>query len=287
MSPDPSPTNSPPAPQRLKVDGGHVAFDVGGSGPPIVFVHSVIADRRMWDREFAAQAAHHRVLRFDLRGFGGSSPATAPFSYAEDLRALLAHTHISRPIVVGSSMGGAIAMDFALAHPNEVAGLLLAAPGIMGGIPPPYAPEETAALEIDETQSRAIAQAWSEGDRATAFERLRSLWCAELRGPALDRFRTMVEQNAGEVFGGKSEQQAKPLVPAPFDRLGSLAIPTSVLAGDRDNPSMEFFCRRIARAIPDARLVRVSGADHLINLSRPDAFDAALDAVVRSAGGSK
>ncbi len=290
----PRPTANPgsrPSPQKLPVAGGEIAYEVAGRGPSLVFVHSVIADRRMWDREFERYSETHRVLRYDLRGFGGSTPATTPFSYVDDLSSLIAHTGLSDPVLVGSSAGGGIAIDFTLERPQSVRGLLLSASGISGGIPPPFAPDEQAALDLDDTQSRAVVEAWSKGDRAGAFEQLRGLWCSALRGEALERFRSMVEQNAVEVFESRSDQKATPVRPAAFGRLPSIRIPTTVLAGDRDNPSMEYFARRIARSIPDARLVRVSGADHLINLSRPDAFDAALDSLLstvreRSAGPS-
>jgi 3-oxoadipate enol-lactonase len=268
---------------KVKVDGGELAFDVAGEGPPILFIHSAIADRRMWNHEFDRFSDDHQVVRFDLRGFGQSSAATKPFSCVDDLRAVLEHVHASPAFLVGSSMGGAFAIDFALAHPEMVRGLLLAAPGLSGGLSPPFDVEEQAAFEYDEKKSKEIAETWARKETARAFELLRALWCAALEGANLELFRTMVQENPAEVFEDRSFRHARP-APPPLGLLPSLGVPTTVLIGDRDNPSSVPFAQRIAQTIRGARLVTVPGADHLINLSQPDRFDTELRAALQRAG---
>ncbi len=275
MAPKVSSEGKAPVRATLEVPGGRLAYATAGHGTPVVFVHSVIADSRMWDRELTRLAPRYRTIRYDLRGFGGSSAATSEFSYTADLRALLAHLNAGPAWLVGSSMGGAIAINFALAHPELVRGLVLAAPGLSGGVEPPFDAEEKAALEYDDKKSQEVNQAWTQGDRAAAFERLRELWCSALKGPNLALFRTMVDENAAEVFGDRSAQHAARDPPAE-GRLGGVRVPATVLVGDRDNPSMPLFARRVARGIPGARLVKVPGADHLVNLSQPEGFDRAL-----------
>lgn len=277
---------SPVAPgewKTIEVAGGRLAYEVVGSGSPILFIHSVIADGRMWDRAVARFSDRHRVVRFDLRGFGRSPPATSAFSYSEDIRALVEALKLDRPLLVGSSMGGALAIDFALAQPTLVGGLFLVAPGIPGGFPPPYSVEEQQALAEDERLSKEIDEAWSRGDRGRALEGLRRLWCVALEGPALALFRRMVEENLEEVFGNRSMKLANDLIPAD-PRLGEIRVPTTVLIGDRDNPFSPVIARRVARSIPGARFVTVPGADHLINLSRPEAFERELRAAVGESG---
>jgi 3-oxoadipate enol-lactonase len=264
---------------KIDVAGGRLAYETSGQGPPLLFVHSVIADQRMWDREMRVHSAHRRTIRFDLRGFGGSSPATAPYSNNEDIEAVLSHAGVSRTFLVGSSMGGALAVNFALEHPERVTGLLLAAPGLSGGVAPPYDPEEQEAFEYDEKKSQDITQAWSAGNAEKAYDLLRQLWCSALTGEAEPLFRRMVEENRSEVFEDRSMRLAQS-PPAAEGRLPSLQVPTTVMIGDRDNPSSVPFARRIARAVPGARLITVPGADHLINLSRPEAFDRALAAAL-------
>lgn len=265
---------------KLTVAGGAIAYETAGRGPPVLFVHSVIADKRMWDREISVYSKEYQTIRFDLRGFGGSTPASGAFSNVEDLRSLLTHLRIPRAYLVGSSMGGAIAVDFAVEHPEMVSGLALAAPGLSGGLEPPFTPEEQAAFEYDDKKSQEIAQAWSKGNATEAFDLLRQLWCSALEGPNLKLFHRMVVENAPEVFDNRSMQHAT-AAPAAVSRLPTLKARTTVLIGDRDNPSSIPFARRIASSVPGSRLVTIPGADHLINLSRPAAFDAALAAALR------
>lgn len=269
--------------QLLKLTEGQLAYETAGEGRPVLFIHSVIADSRMWDREFSLYARRGQAIRFDLRGFGGSSPASAPFSYVEDIGSLLADLHVRRPFLVGSSMGGAIALDFAVENPQMVEGLLLAAPGLSGGLEPPFSPEERAAFDYDDRKSAGVAQAWSRGDATAAFDLLRQLWCSALEGPSLELFRTMVQQNALEVFENRSMRHATGPPPA-APRLAGIEAPTTILLGDRDNPSSVPFAQRIAKSIGGARLVTVAGADHLVNLSCPDRFDEALTAALAWVG---
>jgi len=260
---------------RLEVPHGRIDYEVAGEGPGLVLLHESIVDMRMWDREFDRLAPEHRVVRFNLRGYGGSPPASAPYSRVRDLEALVLHLGLDRPVIVGPSIGGRIAIDFALDRPDAVGGLLLVAPGL-SGFEAELEPAGAAAYAADERRSQEVAAAWKAGDRTTAIERLRTLWCPALTGEALDRFRRMVEENLEEVFDDRSERwDALPDPPA-ARRLGGISAPTTVLIGDRDNPVMGYFAEYIARQIPGAVRVKVPGGDHLLNLSRPDAFDAGL-----------
>src|SRR5580698_2657609 len=117
----------------LEVAGGRLAYETKGRGPPLLFIHAVIADRRMWGRELDLYSHHHQTVSFDLRGFGGSSAASKPFSYVQDVRSLISHLRLERPYVVGASMGGAVAIGLALESPELVSGLCLLAPGLSGG----------------------------------------------------------------------------------------------------------------------------------------------------------
>jgi 3-oxoadipate enol-lactonase len=272
-----------PKEQSLPVEGGTLAYEVSGRGAPVLFVHSVIADRRMWDREFAQGIEGHRIIRFDLRGFGRSPPATSRFAYSADIDALLQHLGARKPLLVGSSMGGGLAIDYTLDHPDRVGGLFLLAPGLSGGLLPPFESEEKAAFEYDDQKSQEINRAWAGGDRAKAVELLRQLWCVALEGSTRRHFERMVEENAGEVFDNRSMKLAADVPPAQ-PRLGGIRVPTTVLVGDRDNPSSVPFAQRIAAAVPGARLVNIPGADHLINLSRPEAFDRELAVALRALG---
>jgi 3-oxoadipate enol-lactonase len=270
-------------PNTLDVPGGKIAYEEAGRGRPIVLLHEGIADRRMWNREFALLAHDRQVVRYDLRGYGGSAPATSAYAPVDDLVALLDHLHLTQPLVVGPSMGGKIALDLTLAHPEHVGGLLLIAPGY-SGMDYDHVPGGKATFERDETLSKAAVDAWSAGRLGEATEHLRQLWASALTGASLELFETMVRENAEEVFGERSGRHETPVGAPAAARLGEIRVPTRILVGDRDNPVMPHVANFLARGIAGATVELVPGADHLLNLSRPDAFDAAVEAAVRRLG---
>jgi 3-oxoadipate enol-lactonase len=281
----PAPMVDPVLTKHLEVPGGKIAYEVSGEGRPIVLLHEGIADRRMWNREFALLPREHRVVRYDLRGYGGSTPATSSYSAVRDVVALLDHLGWKRPLIVGPSMGGRIALDLALAHPERVGGLLLIAPGY-SGMDYDHVPGGKATFERDETLSKAAADAWAAGKLDEATEHLRQLWASALTGRSLDLFRTMVRDNAKEVFEDRSAQHETREGKPAAARLDEIRAPTLVLVGDRDNPAMPHLANFLARGISGAKVQLVPGADHLLNLSRPDAFDAALQTFVASLSGA-
>ncbi len=261
--------------KTLDVPGGKLSFDEGGKGRPIVLLHEGIADRRMWDREFSILAHDHRVVRYDLRGYGGSTPATSEYSPVRDLVALLDHLAVTRPLIVGPSVGGKIALDLTLANPERVGALLLIAPGY-SGMDYDHVPGGKATFERDERLSQAAADAWAAGKLEEATEHLRQLWASSLTGGALELFRTMVRDNAKEIFEERSGRyETREGAPAAA-RLKEIRVPTRILVGDRDNPAMPHCANFLARGIAGAKVELVPGADHLLNLSRPGAFDTAL-----------
>ncbi len=259
----------------LAVKGGHIAYDTAGRGTPVLFIHAAIADRRMWNREMSVFAAEHQTVRFDMRGYGQSSPASAPFSCVDDIRALTKHLHLESPFLVGCSMGGGFAVSYAIEFPEEVSGLLLAAPGVSGVPFEAFGKEDLLAFEYDERKSKEIARLWSEGKSPEAYEKLRELWCSKLTGKNLELFREMVEQNMAEIFTENSMQHIERGRPS-YDLLETIRAPTTVLVGDMDNPSSVPFSRLVSKEIPGSSLVLIPGADHLINLSRPDDFEREL-----------
>ncbi len=268
--------------KMLRVEGGEISYQVAGNGTPIILLHEGIADRRMWDREFLLLAREHRVARYDLRGFGRSPPATAPFSSVRDLSDLRDHLRMDRPLIVGPSMGGRIALDLALAEPEGVGGLLLIAPGY-SGMDYDHVPGGKATFQRDETLSQNAVDAWKAGDIDQAIEYLRQLWGGALAGSSLDRFRIMVRENATEIFEERSGRlDTREGAPPAASRLHEVRVPTHILVGDRDNPAMPHLANFLGGRIPGATVQLVAGADHLLNLTRPDAFDAAVREVMKN-----
>ena len=259
----------------LPVSDGKLYFEGSGQGPAIVFIHAAIADRRMWNREFAEYGRDHTVIRYDVRGFGRSTAATAPYSDVEDLLAVMDAMGIGRATVIGCSNGGRIGLDFALTHPDRVDRLVLVSSGV-GGLELSGDPAEKAAFQEEDDRMGPIQAAYKSGNREAALDGVRKFWCAAQNGPALDLVITMLRDNLDEIFTDASASHSTRLDPPAAKRLSSIRSPTLYLLGDRDAPGMRFIANRATAAIPGAVLKMIPGADHLINLSRPAQFDSAV-----------
>ena len=102
--------------------GTRLYYEVVGSGPPAVFVHSGFADRRIWERQWGA-FEEHRMVRYDLRGAGKSAGSSTPYFDHEDLQNLLQRLDVQRAHVVGLATGGLIALDLTVSRPELVESL--------------------------------------------------------------------------------------------------------------------------------------------------------------------
>ena len=117
----------------VTVNGTHLYYERAGTGHPLVLIHGFTLNTQMWEDQFAVFAQHYQTIRYDMRGFGRSAlPAEEPFTAVDDLRALLDALGVSRTFVLGLSLGGSVAIDFALAYPERTSALVLVDPALRG-----------------------------------------------------------------------------------------------------------------------------------------------------------
>ncbi len=122
----PAATAAVPAPTAFgHLDVGSKLYyeTYGDEGPVLVLIHDGLVHREVWDAQIATFSAAHRVVRYDRRGYGRSEPPAKAYSNVADLEVL----GVGRAHLVGHSMGGGNAVDFALEHPEKVRSLILAA----------------------------------------------------------------------------------------------------------------------------------------------------------------
>ena len=241
-----------------------------GAGSPVVLVHEGIADSRMWEPQWAAYAERYRVVRFDMRGFGQSPPAVGTFSLAGDLVELLEGLELGPATLIGVSLGGAIAMEAAIARPDVVSRLVLVAPGLQG-------------FEMsDETKAGWAEEeaALERGDVDEAVEVNLRMW---VDGPSRspDDVDPDVRSKVGEMqrraieiwLEAGEEGEHRPLVEGWGDRLGEISVPTLAIGGELDRPEMLEIAKRLETEIPNARLETIAGTAHVPSMERPDEFD--------------
>lgn len=90
-----------------EVNGTRLYYEIAGSGRPLVLIHGMTLDTRMWDDQFEPLAAQYQVVRYDARGFGKSAvPTGESYAHTDDLKALLEYLDIAHAFILGLSMGG-------------------------------------------------------------------------------------------------------------------------------------------------------------------------------------
>ena len=255
----------------LETNGARIAFEVEGTGQPVVLIHAGVADLRMWDDQVAALRDAYRVIRYDTRGYGRTETDAVEFSNRADIAALLDHLEEASAHIVGLSRGGSIALDFAIEYPERVRSLVVAAGGLGGYESPAEAPMEA----FEEPERFLEAKDWEAlSDWETAY------W-ADGPGQPADRVDPAVRARVHDWIlttyqAEKEEGQPQRLDPPAVGRLGELRAPLLVMLGTLDDAGTTESMRHLADAVPGARLEVFEGSAHMLNLEQPDRFNALL-----------
>lgn len=252
----------------VQVPGGRLHYEVAGAGPDVTLIHPGLWDCRTWGPQVPVLVdAGYRVTRYDVRGYGRSSrPTGEPYSHVQDLTEVLDAAGVEQTALIGCSMGGGIAIDFTLEHPDRVRALVPVA-SALGGF-------EALQEEDDwwEGVSAPIDAAVEAGDLERAEELQLQIWAPLGSDDEAGRMiRRIAFDNLHEITMDDSAHQD--LDPPAAHRLSEIDVPTLVLIAEHDPPYARRVGEVIARGILGARKVTVEGADHVINLRRPQEFD--------------
>jgi pimeloyl-ACP methyl ester carboxylesterase len=256
---------------NVAVSGGTIAVEQAGQGSAIVLLHGWAVDRRIWAPQIEALADRYRLVALDRRGFGASTAPPDLAAETGDLLAVLARLEIGQAVIVGMSQGGRIALRFALTHPERARGLVFQGAPLDGFQPGPRDEDG-----IPTGAYRALAR---EGRLARVKEMWREHPLMRAAAPAARRrLDTLLE-----VYDGRDLLERAPDAVAPLaDRLAEVTAPVLVVTGEHDLPWRQLVGDALAYGLPNARRARVAGADHLCNLTHPDAFNRLLAAFVES-----
>lgn len=247
-----------------EVSGTRLYYEVAGSGHPMVLIHGFTVDTGMWDDQFETFAQHYQVIRYDVRGFGKSAlPTGESYSYADDLKALIEHLGISHAYVLGLSMGGMIAIDFALEYPGAT-DALIPADAALGGFQ---------WQEFGESLVSARSRARESGVQAA-----KELWLGlNLFEPAMEkpdvasRLTQMVSDYSGWHFG--KDDPFPGLDPPAIQWLDRISAPTLIIVGEHDLADFHTIAGILHEQIPEARKVVLPGVGHMSNMEDPDRFN--------------
>jgi pimeloyl-ACP methyl ester carboxylesterase len=249
-----------------------------GDGAPIVLLHSGVTDRRSW-RDTAAALGPRSVVAYDRRGVGDSDGVSADFRHVDDLRRVL---DVVAPgndaVLVGSSMGGGVALDLAVLEPDRVRTMVLFAPAVSGA-------PEVEQLDADTQRLSDLIDAAFESGDLDEINRLEMwLW---LDGPASPEGRVSGaardlahQMNAALLRRDRDEHAGGSGLDA-WGSLEQIRARTTVVCGDLDLPFFAERCRTLVRRIPDADYVELAGRAHLPYLEDPEQCARMIEAAVR------
>lgn len=262
----------PTSPFEIPFDGAIIRGEADGFGIPVVFLHSGVTDRRMWGAQLQdlADEGYH-VIAYDRRGFGETETENVPFNHLVDLEAVLDGLSVHAAILVGSSMGGALAVDFAIEHPERTIGLVLIGTGITGAedseIPDDAADLEDAleyALERGnlDTVNRIEAHLWLDGPLSESVR---------VSGETRDLFLRMnaIHLNHPELTEEEERDDA-------VDNLSAITAPTLLIVGELDMPDIVARHEDLSEELENAFAVVLEDTAHFPNLERPDLFNPIL-----------
>lgn len=261
-----------------------VAIDVSGAGEPLVLLHGLGASRRLWHRVAPLLAASdRRVLAPDLPGFGDSPPAGPGFDFAvvTDALARALRRRSRRPFdLLGSSLGGAVALRFASEYPELVRRLVLAAPAGFSPRPRPVA-DVAGMLASPVLRLRRLA---GEPLSVSPTARRAILWGAvaepQQLSPGDARLILSSSRRATRLGPALAEVLRIDLRPL----LGRLEVPLGVIWGERDRVVPIATLDVIREQRPDVVAETIPGAAHIPQLERPEEFVAALGRVLERLG---
>lgn len=254
----------------IEIDGDKLYYETAGEGETLVLSHAGFVDSGMWDSQWEAFAEHFHVIRYDIRGFGKSDALKAPADRRDNLLRLLDHLHVERAILLGCSMGGEIAIDFTLEHPDKVSALIAvsAVPSgfEMQGAPPPLMMEMIEAFQSGDLERSADLQIriWVDGE-----QRQPQQVDQKMRQHAAAMNRIPVQRGTLAM----DMQPLNPLNPPAVTRLKDIHVPTLLIAGALDNSEIIRAADVMEQEIKGAKKAIIDGGAHVPNMDKPAEFN--------------
>ena len=267
------------------VNGVRLHYEEAGRGPTLLLIHAFPVGTGMWAPQVPFFARRFRVVTYDVRGFGRSEAPIEPARYSqaqsvEDAAGLLTHLGADQAAACGLSMGGNIALNLALAHPERVQALVLCDTGAGSEDPAAFRARCDEYAEAAAGGMEGFVRATARWNTFDDFARRGPREAAQLRALALS------QPSHGIALTARYALATRPPVYALEARLRVLRTPSLVVYGEHDEA-----CVRtsgfLAATIPAASLWMVPGASHFVNLDYPDLFNERVLAFLEACGAAE
>jgi pimeloyl-ACP methyl ester carboxylesterase len=275
----------------VTIDGRRVNVIELGSGLPVVFIHGLSGSWQNWLEQLPVFARDHRVIAFDLPGFGASEMPRERITisgYGRFVDALLDELGVSSAAVVGNSMGGFIGIEIAIRFPERIERLVLVS---AAGLSIEYLRNERALAVLGALGNRLAAYSGWVASRSDALAR-RPVARRAIFGIVAHRPDRLPSPLVAEQVRGSGKPAFIPALDAltdyPIrDRLGEIACPTLIVWGAEDKLVPARDADEFARLIPNSRKVVWAQTGHVAMLERPGAFNALVQAFLAEEPGER
>lgn len=251
------------------VEGVEIAYDDVGSGQCVVLLHGYPFDRSLWGEQVEVLSKDHRVIVPDLRGHGESAVTPGPATMelmAKDVAGLLQTLDISQATIGGLSMGGYVALAFYRMFPERVRSLILASTRAQGD-------SDDAKQNRKQQEEKALREGM-EGIADGLLPKLLTPDTVAKSPEVVKQLRGMMANT--DPKGAAAALQGMAIRQDQTKFLSSITVPTLILVGDEDVITPMADAELMHREIPGSRLEIIAGAGHVLNLERPEEFNAAI-----------
>ena len=261
---------------KIKVGGIEMNYELTGKGPCLVLIHGFSDNLTMWYNQVPAFSPRHQVLTYDVRGHGQSQSPDGPYSmdlFAEDLYQLLQALKIASACVLGYSMGGRIALEFALRHPEMTTGLVFANSGVAPADMKMTPEQMTQMAERRQMMMALIDSGNNEAISDAMAERSLSPGLREKKPEVFQRYKEVKLKNSPRAYKAIMEAMGQAMMNPPD--LSRLACPALIIAGEQDGFMAVDVAEAMKRTLKRPTVV-VLPTGHAAAVEAPEAFNKAV-----------
>jgi pimeloyl-ACP methyl ester carboxylesterase len=261
---------------KIQANGINIHYEIHGAGEPVVLIGGLGADTFLWFRQTPELSKHFQVIVFDNRGAGESDKPEEPYTikiFADDTAGLLKALGISRAHIVGASLGGLIAQEFALNYPAMVNKLVLVSTNFGGPNAIPT-PKETIVEMMNRTGN-------PETDIRNNFKLFTSVEWQQAHPKIVDEYVQWRIAHPQPVAAYQRQAMATPGFNAE-ERVAQITAQTLIAHGDGDRVVPVENARLLAAKIPNARLMIFPIGGHAFTIEMADQFNAAVTQFLKS-----
>ncbi len=243
---------------------GKIYWEIVGKGEPIVFLHGFSLDHTIWKPQVDVFKHTHTVLSYDMRGFGLSPPPRETYSHHDDLYTLLQHLSLTKAHIIGLSLGGEVAIDFTITHPENVQSLTLINSSLGG-----Y--KSTVDWNVQAKEGGII--------KAKTNWINHNVFASAVSNPQAQK---ILQHCVGSYSGWHwlHQDPRQKLLPSARTQLAQIKAPTAILVGQSDLTYYHDIAQILCKNIQNVTMHHILNAGHLANIENREDVNAQIEAQI-------